>query len=181
MTFQDFHFIKYFNIHYSAASVLNLLVWNGLFVRPAVMLVAGFPSETLKVSCSNCVAANKDWLSPQNPEAAAWLLHKEMFTCLIPVQWSSTLSTEPWSGEELVTVVLINNVNYVDDSQPRLLQIADRPFIQSLLILKIYCVQITSNLTLHCSRDMTSTDRQTEISVIWIDHITLTIIHTIFY
>ena len=83
----------------AAVAWSSILQW--LFYKPACLegIVSlacvsagwGFLSETVKVTCSNWTAASKAQLQHS--------VHKELFTCLIKVQWSSTQYTERPTGQ----------------------------------------------------------------------------------
>ena len=73
----------------TAALLLHLPVWNGLFARPVV--TRRVQSETVKVTCSDSGTASEDLLLESGHRTMKRLhLHKEPFTCLFKVQWSST-------------------------------------------------------------------------------------------
>ena len=70
------------------------------------LLCPCFLSKTVKVTCGNWTATSKDQLRESG--RGNLRLHKELFTCLFKVQWSSTQHADPGTGESVVAGVVVN-------------------------------------------------------------------------
>ena len=88
--------------------------------------------------------------NPQNPEATAAAQTAVQHFIQSSVKLESVNRTLNWRVDGCEhTLVVINNIAYVDDSQALLLQGAGCLYIQSSFIFNIPHVQIVPNATLH--------------------------------
>ena len=130
---------------------LTLPVCNGL-LSDCGDAGCRFLSETVKVTWGYSATTSKEQLHDSVHRTLKLLHHRCTKSCLFKVQWSSTQSAEPPTGESAVVVFVVNN-------NITLMSLSHRcyraPVIQWLLILNMSCVQIAQNSTLHFSGPLT--------------------------